>query len=65
MLDRGALAQPKAIDYGVQIAHGLAIAHAKEINHRDLKPENLFVTRVSHTKPANSQVGDLKPSHLF
>jgi eukaryotic-like serine/threonine-protein kinase len=35
----------KAIDYGTQIARGLAAGHAKGIVHRDLKPENLFVTR--------------------
>lgn len=34
----------KVIDYGVQIAHGLAGAHEKGIVHRDLKPENVFVT---------------------
>jgi serine/threonine protein kinase/Tol biopolymer transport system component len=50
ILDRGALPQRRAIDYGVQIAQGLAIAHAKEIVHRDLKPENLFLTKDGRVK---------------
>src|ERR1700678_3734947 len=44
-LKRGPLSVRKAIDYGVQIARGLAAAHEKGIVHRDLKPENLFVTK--------------------
>ena len=49
-LDRGALPQRKAIEYGVQIAHGLAAAHEKGIVHRDLKPENIFVTKDGRIK---------------
>jgi eukaryotic-like serine/threonine-protein kinase len=49
-LDRGALPQRKAIDYGVQIAQGLAAAHEKGIVHRDLKPENVFVTKDGRIK---------------
>jgi Tol biopolymer transport system component len=44
-LSGAALPVRKAIDYGTQIARGLAAGHAKSIVHRDLKPENLFVTR--------------------
>src|SRR5256714_5981342 len=39
-----ALPQRKAIDYGLQIAKGLAAAHEKGIVHRDIKPDNVFIT---------------------
>ena len=50
VLDCGALAQRKTIEYGVQIAQGLAAAHEKGIVHRDLKPENIFVTKDARVK---------------
>src|SRR5437868_7352004 len=49
-LDGGVLPQRRTIEYGVQIAHGLAAAHEKEIVHRDLKPENVFVTKDGRIK---------------
>jgi eukaryotic-like serine/threonine-protein kinase len=50
LLAGGRLSPRKAIDYSLQIAHGLAAAHDKGIVHRDLKPENLFVTRDGRVK---------------
>ena len=47
---RGHQSVRKAVDYGVQIARGLAAAHEKGIVHRDLKPENLFVTKDGRVK---------------
>jgi serine/threonine protein kinase/Tol biopolymer transport system component len=50
ILTRGPLSHRKAIDYGIQIAQGLAAAHSKDIAHRDLKPDNIFVTREGRVK---------------
>jgi eukaryotic-like serine/threonine-protein kinase len=49
-LEEGSLPQRKALEYGLQIAHGLAAAHEKGIVHRDLKPENVFVTAEGRVK---------------
>ncbi len=49
-LSDGALFFRRAVDYAIQVAHGLAAAHEKGIVHRDLKPENVFVTTDGRVK---------------
>ncbi|HTS59423.1 MAG TPA: protein kinase [Terriglobales bacterium] len=68
-LREGGLPPRKAIEYGLQICHGLAAVHGKGIIHRDLKPENLFLTKDGRVKildfglakltaPAEIEVGE-------
>ena len=40
----------KAIEYGAQIARGLAAAHDRGVIHRDVKPENVFIVNDGHIK---------------
>jgi len=49
-LAAGPLPVRKTMDYALQIARALSVAHEKGIVHRDLKPENLFVTPGGHIK---------------
>ena len=43
-LARAPLPVDEAIGFAIEVTHGLAAAHSKNIVHMDLKPENLMVT---------------------
>jgi WD40 repeat protein len=49
-LSRARLPLRTALELGVQLAEGLAAAHARGVVHRDVKPENIFLSSGGRAK---------------
>ncbi|MDO5715122.1 MAG: Stk1 family PASTA domain-containing Ser/Thr kinase [Tissierellia bacterium] len=48
--DEGRLSEKRALNYCIQIAEALKVAHSKHIVHRDIKAQNIMVTRDDRVK---------------
>jgi len=61
VIARGAPGEARARELVLELARGLAAAHARGVVHRDLKPENLIVARAGQLKILDfglARVGD-------
>ena len=48
--EEGRIPEKRALNYAIQIAEALKIAHSKHIIHRDIKSQNIMVTKDDRVK---------------
>ena len=58
VIEHGHLRTQALVDLAIEIADGLAAAHAKGIIHRDIKPTNIFVTSPPSGSPGQVKILD-------